>query len=120
MALYGFSLNTPSDGPLLAKQISSVSAGERSLLLSRGVTLTPYSCYSTGQTVRQSLLPFPQYSTGISPAQAPLGNTWYDALQLNVTQRFSHGLSFNYKEVAGGKNLQQNIELKPGDTVVVP
>lgn len=29
-------------------------------------------------------------------------------------------LPFNYKEVAGGKNLQQNIELKPGDTVVVP
>ena len=29
-------------------------------------------------------------------------------------------LKFNYKEVANGKNLRQNIELKPGDTVVVP
>ena len=29
-------------------------------------------------------------------------------------------LSFNYKDVASGKNLTQNIELKPGDTVVVP
>jgi polysaccharide export outer membrane protein len=29
-------------------------------------------------------------------------------------------LKFNYKEVAAGKNLKQNIELKPGDTVVVP
>jgi polysaccharide export outer membrane protein len=27
---------------------------------------------------------------------------------------------FNYDEVAAGKNLKQNIELKPGDTVVVP
>jgi polysaccharide export outer membrane protein len=27
---------------------------------------------------------------------------------------------FNYKDVVSGKNLQQNIELKPGDTVVVP
>lgn len=27
---------------------------------------------------------------------------------------------FNYKEVAAGKNLQQNVDLKPGDTVVVP
>jgi polysaccharide biosynthesis/export protein len=27
---------------------------------------------------------------------------------------------FNYKDVAKGKNLQQNIELKPGDTVIVP
>jgi len=29
-------------------------------------------------------------------------------------------LPFNYKEVASGKKLQQNVELKPGDTVVVP
>ena len=29
-------------------------------------------------------------------------------------------LKFNYREVAAGKKLQQNIELKPGDTVVVP
>jgi polysaccharide biosynthesis/export protein len=27
---------------------------------------------------------------------------------------------FNYKEVAEGKNLKQNITLKPGDTVIVP
>jgi polysaccharide export outer membrane protein len=29
-------------------------------------------------------------------------------------------IPFNYKEVTRGKNLQQNIELKPGDQVVVP
>jgi polysaccharide export outer membrane protein len=28
--------------------------------------------------------------------------------------------TFNYKDVIKGKNLKQNIELKPGDTVVVP
>ena len=27
---------------------------------------------------------------------------------------------FNYKDFARRKNLKQNIELKPGDTVVVP
>ena len=27
---------------------------------------------------------------------------------------------FNYNEVVAGKNLKQNIELKPGDTVIVP
>ena len=41
-----------------------------------------------------------------------------------ITAGFSDGrqisLPFNYKEVASGKKLQQNIELKPGDTVVVP
>jgi polysaccharide export outer membrane protein len=29
-------------------------------------------------------------------------------------------LKFNYKDVVNGKNLAQNIALKPGDTVVVP
>jgi polysaccharide export outer membrane protein len=29
-------------------------------------------------------------------------------------------LKFNYKDVSAGKNLKQNIELKPGDTVIVP
>jgi polysaccharide biosynthesis/export protein len=28
--------------------------------------------------------------------------------------------AFNYKDVVRRKNLQQNIELKPGDTVIVP
>ncbi len=27
---------------------------------------------------------------------------------------------FNYRQVASGKHLEQNIELQPGDTVVVP
>jgi hypothetical protein len=27
---------------------------------------------------------------------------------------------FNYKEVIQGKKLAQNIELKPGDTIIVP
>jgi polysaccharide export outer membrane protein len=29
-------------------------------------------------------------------------------------------LPFNYKDVASGKKLEQNIQLQPGDTVVVP
>jgi len=27
---------------------------------------------------------------------------------------------FNYKDVIARKNLKQNIDLKPGDTVIVP
>ena len=30
------------------------------------------------------------------------------------------GIKFNYEEVRKGRKLQQNIELRPGDTVVVP
>jgi len=32
----------------------------------------------------------------------------------------SRTLPFNYNDISKGKNLQQNIELKPGDTVIVP
>jgi polysaccharide export outer membrane protein len=31
-----------------------------------------------------------------------------------------HTLKFNYKDVVRGKNLQQNVLLLPGDTVIVP
>lgn len=41
-----------------------------------------------------------------------------------VVMRVENGQSvsyrFNYEEVIEGKNLKQNIELKPGDTVIVP
>jgi hypothetical protein len=100
LARYGFSLNSPADGRLLARQISSLTGAERAQLASRGVSLTPYANYPTGQTVRQSLLPFPQYSSSITLAQAPQGKTWYDAFQLNITQRLSHGLAFNFNYTA--------------------
>ena len=29
-------------------------------------------------------------------------------------------LLFNYKEFVKSKNLKQNIDLKPGDTIIVP
>ena len=32
----------------------------------------------------------------------------------------SRSFKFNYKDVAKGKKLEQNILLQPGDTVVVP
>ncbi len=100
MQRYNFSLNSPADATLLAKQISGLTAADRSALASKGVTEFPYAGYSTGQTVRQALLPFPQYSTTIAPSQAPLGNTWYDALQLSVIQRFNRGLSFSFNYTA--------------------
>ncbi len=104
LSQYGFSLNSATDGTLLNKQISALTAAEKSTLLARGVNL-PYANYSTGQTVRQSLLPFPQYNTSMAPTGAPLGKTWYDALQINVTQRFAHGIQFGANYTAS-KNFE--------------
>ncbi len=52
----------------------------------------PYAGFPTSGTVLQSLRPYPQFS-GIGQLWAPLGSSWYDALQIKMTKRFSHGLS---------------------------
>lgn len=52
----------------------------------------PYAGFPDSGTVLQSLRPYPQFS-GIGQIWAPLGDSWYDALQLKLTRRFSHGLT---------------------------
>ncbi len=61
--------------------------------------------------MRQSLRPYPQYNNSGLVA-APLGNTWYDSLQVNVTQRFNHGLSFNFNYTYS-KNLELTNSVDP-------
>jgi polysaccharide export outer membrane protein len=39
---------------------------------------------------------------------------------MRLEQGTQRSFKFNYKDVAGGKKLEQNIQLKSGDTVVVP
>ncbi|MEO5926421.1 MAG: TonB-dependent receptor [Bryobacteraceae bacterium] len=101
---YGFNdFASVSEGQLLTRNVASLTTAQRSILAARGITGVPYSSFPTAsQTVRQSLRDYPQYSTvpfgaraqnGISGA--PLGTTSYDSFQLSVTQRFSHGVSFN-------------------------
>ena len=91
----GFTDFTSStEAALLTGLVSGLTTAQRSTLAARGITGAPYSNFPTNQIVRQSLVDYPQY-TGSGLAGAPLGNTWYDSLQVTATQRFSHGLSFN-------------------------
>jgi len=96
IAQLGFTIPVSTDATLLTSR--SWTAAQRSTLAGRGIVL-PYSNYPTSgpnaQTVLQSIKPFPQYSSSLSPTASPLGKTWYDALQLTVTKRLSHGLSVN-------------------------
>ena len=97
---YGFTdLTSATDAALVNGVISNLTAAQRSNLAARGISTLPYSNFPNTQTVRQSLLAYPQYSAPLGAISgltgAPLGNTWYDSFQLNVTERFSHGLSFN-------------------------
>ncbi len=76
--------------------ISALTTAEKQALAGVGLTqFLPYGNFPQNQTVRQSLVPFPQYTGAIAPAGAPLGKNWYDALQTTFTKRFSRGLTAN-------------------------
>jgi hypothetical protein len=100
LSQYGFTVGNAADSSLLNTQLQNLTAAQKSTLAARGVVL-PYSNFPLNQTVRQSIYPFPQYQgafgpgPNIAPTNPPLGKTWYDAFQLNVTKRLSHGLTVN-------------------------
>jgi len=81
----GININTTTGQNLLKSTFSS------GLPQAAGFKV-PYAAFPLGQTLAQSLRPFPQYGT-ISSLWADLGDTWYDSLQTKVTQRFNHGLT---------------------------
>ena len=76
--------------------ISALTAAQKAALAAVGLTqFLPYGNFPQNQTVRQALVPYPQYTGAMAPLGAPLGKNWYDGLQTKVTKRFSNGLSAN-------------------------
>ncbi|MDQ1471451.1 MAG: hypothetical protein QOJ99_2931, partial [Bryobacterales bacterium] len=53
----------------------------------------PYSTFPGSQTVAQAIRPFPQVNGNVTTTWAPLGMSWYNSLQVKVTQRVYHGVS---------------------------
>jgi len=95
-----------SESDLLTTPISSLNPAQKATLAARGIGFLPYANFPSSQTVRQALLAYPQY-TGLLPSVgAPLGKTWYDALQASVTKRYSHGFLVN-ANYTFSKNLDQ-------------
>ena len=89
LALYGLNPNSAADVAILNAPLSSATAG-------RFQNKVPYAGFPVTSTVAQSLRPFPQFSSGLTPLWAPLGDSWYESLQVKATKRFSHGLDFTY------------------------
>ena len=108
---YGFTIDTSAQGiadeQLLNSKINALNATQLSTLATRGISI-PYSGFPTSgpfvSTVIQSLKNYPQFSSALSPT-APVGKSWYDALQLTLVKRFSHGLTANVNYTYS-KNLQ--------------
>jgi hypothetical protein len=78
-------LTDPNVRSLLSSTIGSAAA------IAAGFK-APYANFPSTASVLQALRPFPQYSS-IGQFQAPLGDSWYDALQTKVVKRFAHGLT---------------------------
>ena len=98
LATVGLNLNNAADRSLLTSPMNSPQ------VIARGFT-APYAGFPMGATLAQALRPFPQF-TNINVKWAPVGNSWYDALQTKVTKRFSHGL-----ELTGAFAYQKELNL---------
>ncbi|HEY7335423.1 MAG TPA: TonB-dependent receptor [Bryobacteraceae bacterium] len=85
---YGINLNSQADLAMLLAPIGSAGAKQFQNKL-------PFANFPVTASVAQSLRPFPQYTT-ISLVNPPLGDSWYNSLQLTANKRFSNGLQFDY------------------------
>ena len=86
LSQYGLSLNNTANLATLLAPIGSAAAGVFQNHL-------PFAGFPLTATVAQSLRPYPQFNAGVNPVMAPLGDTWYNSLQLSANKRFSHGLA---------------------------
>lgn len=84
----GLDINNAADRDLLNSRIDSPLAQQR------GFAGLPYPGFPSGQTVAQALRPFPQFGNITNMKWVPTGKTWYDALQIQATKRYSYGLDF--------------------------
>ncbi len=105
----GLDIRNPADRSLLTSRLDSPQA------VARGFT-APYPGFLGSNTVAQSLRPFPQFS-GVGSLWAPLGNNWYDSLQVKATKRYSYGLDFTLA-YTWSKTLT-TVEDQNGETIPV-
>lgn len=84
LAALGLDVNIAADRSVLTAQIGSATAANRGFR-------APYAGFPSNSTVSQALRPFPQFGT-ITTLWSPLGNSYYDSLQLNLVKRWSHGI----------------------------
>jgi len=80
--------------------------------------------YILGQVTRAGAYPLAPDMTAMQALSIAGGFTPYANLKKIYIMRTENGASrifpMNYKEVISGRKTQQNILLKPGDTIVVP
>jgi hypothetical protein len=86
-SVYGLDVTVKSDRDLLNSAMSTTAVKNAGFKV-------PFPGFDESFTLAQALRPFPQFTT-IPVYWNPMGRTWYDALQIKVTQRLARGLSAN-------------------------
>jgi hypothetical protein len=107
LSQYGIDVTNRADAKLLNTPINSPAVIARFPSLANPNSV--YPGFPATQPLGQALRPYPQW-LGIPPFLGPpMGDTWYDSLQIKLTKRFSHGLSAQVaytweKELTDGTN----------------
>jgi polysaccharide export outer membrane protein len=87
-------------------------------------TINSRKVYVLGEVARPGAVPLAPEMTVLQALTSAGGPTPYAKATKMYILRKENGsqnkLAFNYKEVVKGKNVEQDVVLKPGDTVVVP
>jgi hypothetical protein len=110
LAAHGLSLSNPATLTLLTDALSAPAVQQAGFG-------APYPGFPTNQTLAQALRPFPQFTT-INTYWDPLGDTWYNSMQVKATKRVSHNLSF-VSTFAWQKSQDTGVEIgepNPGTT----
>ena len=105
---YGINIQNPVDQQLLLTPISSPNVIARFPNLANPNSV--YPGFPKSEPLIAALVSEPQWYGGIPPFLGPpMGDTWYDSLQVKFTKRYSHGLTaglaYTYqKELTNGVN----------------
>jgi hypothetical protein len=105
----GLDLNNPADRALLTTRLNALTPAQAQRFPA------PYPGFPLTATVAQSLRPFPQFADGLAVRWAPLGNNWYDSLQVTLTKRYSRGL-----ELTAAYTWQKELVLGSGGNPGLP
>ena len=105
----GIDLNNPADRALLTTRLQNLTPAQAQRFPA------PYPGFPLTATVAQSLRPFPQFADALAVRWAPLGNNWYDSLQVTATKRYSRGL-----ELTASYTFQKELVLGSGGNPGLP
>ncbi len=105
----GLDLNNPADRALLTTRLQNLTPAQAQRFPA------PYPGFPLTATVAQSLRPFPQFNDALGVRWAPLGNNWYDSLQVTLTKRYSRGL-----EMTAAYTFQKELVLGSGGNPGLP